>query len=559
VTSLREALRSVRDQPLHSLASRVVALVTASTLLSALAVTWLATRSIRGELRERSEQRISLLLQSAAARVEIWHAERELEIASYARSVPLDASLAAWEGAADSARDRAREQTRSLLEELLARSPQYESLIASDTRADLVAYAGPAPSGPIDPLTQVSLRERPDLASSDARPLGLVSAPVLGRDGIVVGTLHGVARVGELERELRTDALLASGRLFLVVHGRGGAGADGTRAQPGGLELLEAGEQPRVVEARSEDGRRVLRGTIRSDRLAAAIVVEESVRDGAGELAVLRQMLGINLLAVLVASALAFAIALCIARPIQALSSGALRIARGELEVEIPEMRGSCELRLLTQTMNRIAARLRKNRIELHDSRTKLEQANARLRAQNEELQRQSEALELLSITDGLTRLYNHRYFQEQLSREIARCERSGEPLALILLDIDNFKQLNDKYGHSAGDAVLREVARRMNGLIREGDVLARYGGEEFALIPSRSTADGAFGLAEKLRLAVSSAEIALETPEGLARIRVTLSAGIAIYRGDRRSFFIEADRALYRAKASGKDCVVME
>jgi diguanylate cyclase (GGDEF)-like protein len=560
VSALREALRSVRDQPLRSLASRIVALVTTATLLTALVVSWVSTGSIRGVLRERIEQRFPALLQSAAERVEIWYAQRELDIDTFARSPALAAGLTALARGGE-ARGRAQQDMSTYLSYLLERFPQYSGLLISDREGGPVASVGERP--PTDHREwprRISLPAHTELATLDGGTVQLVSAPVQSGSKIPLGALHAIVRMRQLEPLLHSDWLSPSGRIYLL-------GASGERLAPPGLDarladlvLPEAGAGPTVVEALGEGARPVLRSAVRSGRLGWVLVVEESVDDlRATDLGVVRQVLGFNLLAVALFSGVAFAIALSIVRPIQALSGAALRIAGGDIDVDLPEERGAAELRLLTRTFNRMAARLRKNRIELHESRAKVEQTNSRLRAQNEELQRLNEALELLSITDGLTRLYNHRYFQEQLSREIARCERSGEPLALILLDIDNFKQLNDAHGHAAGDTVLREVARVMSGLIREGDVLARYGGEEFALIPSQTTGDGAFGLAEKLRLAVAETEIPIETVEGQRRLRVTLSAGVAIYRGDRKAFFIDADRALYRAKATGKDCVVVE
>jgi diguanylate cyclase (GGDEF)-like protein len=561
LSALREALRSVRDQPLHSLASRIVALVTIATLLTALVVTSMSARAIRGVLRERVERRFPALLQSAAERVEIWYAQRELDIDTFARSSALAESLTRFAGNDRAAHLRAAEDTRSYLSYLLERFPQYDTLVVTDDEARPLATIGLDPPASLAWPSRVSLPGHVEQVGPHGNVVQVVSAPVHGTGKIPIGALHAVVRRRELDQVLRSDWLSASGRIFLLgSRGEPLAATGGGSSPAAGLALPEPGEPVSIVETLTEDGRKVLRSGLRSERLGWVLVVEESVDDlRAGDLAVVRQVLGFNLAAVVFFSALAFAIALSIVRPIQALSHAARCIAEGDIDVDIPETRSAGELRLLTRTFNRMASRLRKNRIELHESRAKVEQANSRLRAQNEELQRLNEALELLSITDGLTRLYNHRYFQEQLSREIARCERSGDPLALILLDIDNFKQLNDAHGHAAGDTVLREVARTLSTLIREGDVLARYGGEEFALIPSRTTAEGAFGLAEKLRLAVSGAKIEVETDAGPRVLHVTLSAGIATYRGNRKAFFIDADRALYRAKAAGKDCVVIE
>ena len=148
-----------------------------------------------------------------------------------------------------------------------------------------------------------------------------------------------------------------------------------------------------------------------------------------------------------------------------------------------------------------------------------------------------------------------HRFFQDHLAKEVKRVERSGEPLSLILADIDHFKRWNDRLGHAMGDEILRRVAEVMNGLIRETDLLARYGGEEFALLAASTDLNGAVQLAEKIREAISETQFFLGPPSEAEP--VTISFGVSVYRGDRKAFFNDADRALYAAKSAGRDCVM--
>src|SRR5262249_30591782 len=151
--------------------------------------------------------------------------------------------------------------------------------------------------------------------------------------------------------------------------------------------------------------------------------------------------------------------------------------------------------------------------------------------------------------------LHNHRYFQEALAREIKRVARSGEPLSILLADIDDFKALNDRFGHAAGDALLVRIARVLNESVRESDVLARYGGEEFVVLATSTDLEGAIFLAEKVRTAV--VESAMRAGDETSAPPVTLSIGVAEFAGDRKRFFDAADRALYRAKGAGKNCVM--
>jgi diguanylate cyclase (GGDEF)-like protein len=157
-----------------------------------------------------------------------------------------------------------------------------------------------------------------------------------------------------------------------------------------------------------------------------------------------------------------------------------------------------------------------------------------------------------LADTDALTGLHNRRMFHETLAREVARAQRYGRSLGLIVFDLDDFKQVNDSYGHLAGDAVLAEVGERMRSVARSADVPCRIGGEEFAVILPESTLVDAEALYQRLAEAVSGQPIA---NVGVIRF----SAGLAELRldDDSLSFFERADRALYEAKRNGKNRAV--
>ncbi|MBI4861254.1 MAG: sensor domain-containing diguanylate cyclase [Candidatus Riflebacteria bacterium] len=158
--------------------------------------------------------------------------------------------------------------------------------------------------------------------------------------------------------------------------------------------------------------------------------------------------------------------------------------------------------------------------------------------------------------TDGLTRLFTHRYFQEQLDQEIRRSERYGDCFSLILTDIDHFKKFNDTYGHQIGDLVLRETAGCFKSAGLHKDVtLARYGGEEFIVILPHTNKDEAFKVAEHLRKSVESR--AYDTDSG--KLKVNISLGVSTFPDDaqQKSVLIEmADHALYRAKKGGRNQV---
>ncbi|MGQ9584911.1 MAG: diguanylate cyclase [Anaerolineae bacterium] len=161
-----------------------------------------------------------------------------------------------------------------------------------------------------------------------------------------------------------------------------------------------------------------------------------------------------------------------------------------------------------------------------------------------------------LAITDGLTGVYNHRHFHERLTEEWLRTERYHNPLSLIMMEADNFKQINDTYGHLQGDAVLRDLASLILRTVRDVDIVARYGGDEFTVILPETDAQGALTVAERIRRAVEEHTFACE--EGT--IRVTVSVGVTSHPpiADRNALVRAADEALYVAKRQGKNRVVV-
>ncbi|MBW3561794.1 MAG: diguanylate cyclase [Actinobacteria bacterium] len=165
------------------------------------------------------------------------------------------------------------------------------------------------------------------------------------------------------------------------------------------------------------------------------------------------------------------------------------------------------------------------------------------------------EATQQASVTDGLTGLWNLRYFQQRADEEVERAERFGHALSLAILDIDHFKSVNDQHGHLVGDQVLVDVARRVSGEVREVDTVARYGGEEIVIVLPETDLNGARLTAERIRNAVSAEPI--ETDAG--PVRVTVSLGVAGYPMHGRSaaeLLQAADKAMYAAKESGRDRV---
>lgn len=165
------------------------------------------------------------------------------------------------------------------------------------------------------------------------------------------------------------------------------------------------------------------------------------------------------------------------------------------------------------------------------------------------------EKLRKLSITDGLTQLFNSRHFYSQLKGEIERFNRYGHKLSLLLLDIDNFKDFNDTYGHLEGDKILVQLGRVIKSCLRKMDTAYRYGGEEFTIILPGTHGEEARTVAERLRAAVAAEDF---TCGKVSDLEITISIGVTQYRQDEEisSFVQRADKAMYQSKQAGRNKV---
>ncbi len=163
----------------------------------------------------------------------------------------------------------------------------------------------------------------------------------------------------------------------------------------------------------------------------------------------------------------------------------------------------------------------------------------------------------LFANEDSLTGLYNHRYFQERLRYEMIRSERYKHPISLLFIDLDHFKEFNDKYGHLKGDILLREVSGFFKQICRQVDAVARYGGDEFAFILPETNSKQALMAAERLQKDFRAKKFGIQLP-GVA-LRISISLGVATFMnkiGSAKELIAAADQALYKAKVRGRNCI---
>jgi len=543
-----------RHEPESSVATKIILLVFLSTFVSAVGVSWISIETARRQLWAQIHESYPAALERDSQQLLRWLVEgRRLTVGLATGHPSRDTLLTLIHDASEPARrTSACTLFRALLDPVAGRAreiqgfalirPDGSELCTSKAADGVSSEQRTALARPDAPLVQAFSR-------AERNALLATSTPVTGPDGTLAAYLVGIFRADAMRDVLAGDLIDTSLRIGLV-------GADGALLLQAGLpddrRPLAPREGPLPIGAAREytnaSGEHVIGSARPLGSLGWTLLVESPYEHAfAPVLAVLRRLLLIDVGVVALASLLAYAITASIVRPIEALSEGARRLASGGFDLEIPETGRQDELGLLTHTFNEMARRLQRSQVDL-------ESANRRLQDQNQSLQASNEVLEQLSITDGLTKLHNHRFFQDHLTRETKRANRTGEPLSMVLLDIDDFKRLNDRLGHAAGDAVLQWIANVLSELVRDSDLLARYGGDEFAVVTSGTELVRAAALAEKLRAAVAEKPFALE--DSIRPLTVTVSAGVAQYKGDRKKHFEAADQALYRAKAEGKNQV---
>jgi diguanylate cyclase (GGDEF)-like protein len=265
------------------------------------------------------------------------------------------------------------------------------------------------------------------------------------------------------------------------------------------------------------------------------------------------------LLVVIVYLPVVILVARKISSPLEVLAQGADEISRGNFGFTL-DLNANHEIDTLALSFNRMSVKMKDQREVLLKQISLLEAQKQEIATQNEELAEANARLELIAITDQLTGAYNRRYIMREIEQELSRSVRHSLPMSITMIDIDNFKDINDTHGHQVGDEVLKEVVQVLSSSIRTSDLLGRYGGEEFIIIAPLTGHQEALILAERLRETVS--KWPFETTYGF--IKLTISLGVATYDGKTEAsqgaileqLLAQADEELYKAKAAGRNCV---
>jgi len=528
--------RLLRALRLDSIRSKMLVFALLATLIPSVTTGWISylqnerslTAKITGELQSVSAQ--------TARELDLWVKERLYELRVFASSYEVSENLDRIPRAGG---ERARERLTGYLRSVRERFADYQELLVVNPEGEELASTAPQATAVRLPQDWAKTIRREnavvgDALWDDALKKGVIvfAVPIYQGDRFL-GALTAKLDFTALHRLLRRFAGGGeeSAQVYLVT--ADGRPIVGSRVDPTELmgHSLPAALVRRLLEHegvtreyRGLGGQDVV-GTIKGvPRLEWAVLAEVPAAEAYRQVTRLRNVTALIVAALLVAVGLfAYFLGLLITRPLDRLTGAAGKVARGDLDVHLPVVGGG-ELRYVTEVFNDMVARLRESRREL----------------------------ERLSITDDLTGLYNRRYLMETLANEVRRSRRLDHPCALLIADVDHFKEYNDAYGHLAGDAALARIAAVLRETTRDVDCAARYGGEEFVVLMPETKAVGAMETAQRIRTLLAGDE--------LVGGKLSVSIGVAQFPEDGdgpEALLARADGALYRAKREGRDRVL--
>lgn len=538
-----------RTLHLDSIRSRILLFAVVATLVPSIATAWLAYSRLQQSLTDKVTREVSGASRQSAHAVAQWLKDRVYDLRVFASSYVVTENLEEM-GRPGPAAPQVR-RLNEYLASVRERFGDYVELLVVDPQGRVLATSArqirPVNMPPrwTDELSSEN-QAFGDPYHDDALGATLVVAavPVHVPSGRFLGALVAKISLGSVDQIFRQYAPEDSGRIFLIttdtsagfagtiVTGRG----SGTRLLTQSFEQL-AGSDSGIARYASFDGERVLGSLSRDPEVRWGVVAETPATMAFSQVTRLRRAMIVLSAALLAGIGLiGYFLGLLIVRPVDRLAKGAAKVAAGNLDVGLPVISAG-EVGYLTQVFNHMVVRLR-------EGREALDAANETLRRKNEELER-------VSVTDGLTGLYNRRRLMEVLSDETRRSQRLKHTFAALMVDVDHFKKYNDTFGHLAGDAVLTRVAAMLREATREVDFVARYGGEEFLVMLPETAMPEAQEIAERIRSRIAN--------ESFSGRRITVSIGVAEFplHGQTPEHVIAAaDEALYEAKREGRDRV---
>lgn len=539
---------------MKSINSRILTFAIVATLVPSVGLGALSFWRHQAVISDNVSHELRALATDSSSELTMWLRERVNELRTLSTAYVLTDGLIAGSQPSGPTRIGPRQVTLYLGSVQKKLEPILE-LTLSDAAGQVVASSSSAPAPIVLPtrwpnsaVTEGVVVDPPHWDPVRATALLTLAVPVLSIHNEQLGALSAVVDLGSVKTRLRNVVdssqaevvvLASDGTPLLSTHG----GADALtplaaeplhllRSRPGEAMSLEGHHQREVVAVADEP------------RSLPLIVVAE--RDRAEIFATWLRLLEVfvlltGVLTLLVGLA-AYWMGRSIVRPLNSLTAAAGGIARGDLDVQLHDAPAG-EIGDLTRVFNMMTDRLRRGRAEVI--------------AAHQALESQNQLLEKLAVTDGLTGLYNRKKLDEILADRFARFARNHKPFAVLMLDLDHFKSINDNHGHAAGDQALADAAAIVKQSIRSIDYAARYGGEEFVLVLVETSMTAAVDVAERIRRVFEIRRSEQAASEG--RPWVTVSIGVAQIRDADTSPEVvlgRADEALYEAKRRGRNRV---
>jgi diguanylate cyclase (GGDEF)-like protein len=528
---------------LDSIRSKILMFAVLATLLPSLTTAWISYLENQRALTAKASGELLSVSGQTAREIDLWMKERRYDLRVFTSSYEVTENLEGIPrvGGEPVRSGRAYGRLNDYLSSVREKFVVYDELLVQDAHGHVVASSAGQPRAVVLPTDWAADLRRTDLVigqpywdSTARRPEMVIAVPIRATTGRLLGALTARVNLQTVADTLRRFRPGEGGRVYVMSEdGDLIVGSSGSSESL--LQLKYGVDRARWLLAREglavqfgslPGNERVLGVVRRIPALGWVVVAEIPAAEAFRQVARLRNVTLLILTTLLAAvGLLGYFLSLLIVRPLDRLTTGAAEVAAGNLDVDLPVMTGG-ELGYLTQVFNNMVARLREGRQEL----------------------------ERLSVTDPLTGLYNRRRMMEALENEVRRSRRLKHSFAVLMGDVDNFKEYNDAHGHPAGDDVLKRVATILRQATRDVDLVARYGGEEFFVLMPETGGDGAADVADRVREVLAAEKL----PGGAA---VTLSFGVAEFpaQGDTPETLIAiADAALYQAKREGRDRVVI-
>jgi diguanylate cyclase (GGDEF)-like protein len=541
---------------LQSISRKMTVLALIATLLPSVSMGWVSYVFNKRILVAKISQELQNVTSQVSREIDLEIKERLYDVRVFSTSSVVTEKVEYLVEAPPAGGAAEKRQLQNYLESVRQRFADYEELLVVDPKGRIVATTAEK-DGVLelpDEWDRLASAGKPILGTPyDDESLGkkvmLIGEPIRSVHDRFLGILAAKLNFRGIGEVLRTHSRGAITELSVI--GRDGnalacavAEGDGPRlspVEPAVAAALFSKKSP-SLEYRDARGRAAVGSLEPLQQFDAGVLAQLDRRTAYAQISRLGNItLALTASLLVVIGLAASLLGLTIVRPLGRLARGSAKVAGGDLTIAIPVI-GENEVARLTHLFNNMVLRLA-------HSRDQLDAKNDALRGKNAELQ-------TLSMTDSLTALHNRLSLMRALSREVERSQRHDHVFAVLMIDVDHFKRLNDAHGHLAGDQVLRGIAKLLEHAIRAGDCAARYGGDEFVIVLPETDLETAMQVAERIRDRASAV-----TPTLIdAPWEVSLSVGVSMYPDsatDPDTLLREADAALYEAKRAGRNRVI--